>query len=166
MCISAWVTCLGARCLNECHALSTVTFATGSILTAISLKAFAECKSLSATALPSSVSVLDRDCFFGCEAPSALARIYMYCAAFHECRRLASLAQPWSVEHIGILTFASCSSLPRLAFASASRLAELLSLPPELVGRVDIPDSFEVCYIVTTENAPVLHLGCHSRLCI
>jgi hypothetical protein len=119
------------------------------MLESIPTHAFVDCQLLECIGLPSSVEALGDACFYGCArleisplpTDSHIVRIGEL--AFSWCTSLKSLALPASVEFVDPCCFLGCKSLSSLTFSSPSHLRELLDLPPNYPGVIDIPDSVE-----------------------
>jgi hypothetical protein len=122
--------------------------------------------------VPSSVERIGKNCFSYCERlrtvtfplDSKLTRIEDW--RFSDCSLLTSFCVPSSLKSIGVNCFARCQRLCRLTFSLPSRLGELLDLPGELRGLVEIPDSIErltgetTCLVFRSEFAPTANLCC------
>jgi hypothetical protein len=167
--VSMPVTFIGECCFLRCRLLSTVTFCDGSYLTRIANSAFGSCDSLQSITLPSYLENLAEWCFNGCKKlasvyfppDSVLARIEG--GAFGDCLSLESLVLPSHVEFVGKECFYHCIKLSDFAFASPSRLRQLLDIPMGWRGLNEIPDSVEVirfmsdfchCYKYTLRFGP------------
>lgn len=123
-----------ASCFCRFESLSSVTFASGSVLKRIGDYAFSECESLRSIKIPASVEEIKNNCFCECSAlsrvvfakGSVLKRIGKY--AFSECTSIEKIKIPASVEEIGEKCF-MCnkgdSSLFRVTFASGSVLKRI-----------------------------------------
>jgi hypothetical protein len=80
---------------------------------------------------PSSVEMLGKECFCGCESlsmvtfesNSQLSSIAEY--AFHYCPSLSSIFIPSSVESLGKYCFYECKSLSTITFESGSQLSSI-----------------------------------------
>jgi hypothetical protein len=143
---------IGEGCFAGIHSIVEVDFRRASKIGCIEPQSFAFCSRLERIEFPTSMS-LDR----------------IECEAFARCRKLQSLAIPSSVEHIGRDCFSDClvTVLSKLAFPAPSHLKELLSLPPNCAGLVDIPDSVEIIEF-SFQGGPhvphALNFGCESKL--
>jgi hypothetical protein len=164
-------------CFYRCSNLSEVTFGSGSTLRELPTSAFADCDKLRGLIIPSSVEIIGNACFWSCkvlasvtfESPSNLRRIEE--RAFSDCTGLRSLALPSSVAFVGNLCFEGCRYLTNLTISSPSQLVELRSLPPELAGSIDVPDSVEVLHWLKHTHPrrdsdlwTILNFGSESKL--
>jgi hypothetical protein len=153
--------------------LQTVVFEAGSKLTKLPEQLFYCCSQLLSICIPSSVEIIDRECFAQCDAlldvafepGSKLRRIEA--GAFALSWQLASFCVPACVEYIGETCFSRCEALASLQFARPSRLRQLLDVPPQLREVAEIPDSVEMILISgdgVRDIASVLDFGRESKL--
>jgi hypothetical protein len=108
-----------------------VTFESGSHLSSIAESAFRYCSSLSSIFIPSSVEMLGKYCFSGCESLSRVTfesdsqLSFIAEGAFRYCSSLSSIFIPSSVEMLGKECFCGCKSLSMVTFESGSQLSSI-----------------------------------------
>jgi hypothetical protein len=174
--IPSSVQSLHRLCFRGCGCLFDVTFASNSKLATLPSEAFESCR-MPSLIIPSSVEVLGWGCFRSCtalervtfESGSQLKRVED--CVFTDCRALASLSIGSLVEFVGNLCFEGCGCLKNFTFSSPAQLVEVRSLPPDLTGAIDVPDSVEGLHWLKRpcngRKAPVrttLTFGRESRL--
>jgi hypothetical protein len=123
--LPASVTVIGESCFSRCGSLASITFQSGSLLSALAWEAFSR-SGLTSIHLPASVTVIGRSCFSYCrslvsitfESGSQLSELAneAFCKS-----GLTSIHLPASVTVIGTRCFSDCRSLVSITFDAASK---------------------------------------------
>ncbi len=145
---------IGDQAFMGCTALETVTFESGSLLTAINSEAFRDCTSLKNIVLPSGVITIGNSAFRSCTSltsfviPNSVTTVGEYAFqddtalatitigssvtelkyyAFYHCTALKKVTIPASVTTLGSYVFSGCTSLDTVTFAGTSKLTTILT---------------------------------------
>ena len=129
--IPASVTSIGYNAFTNCSNLISVTFASGSQLESIDIRAFPYCSSLTSIEIPASVTEIGIGAFANCSnlisvtfaEGSQLQSIDSY--VFSGCTNLTSINIPASVTSIGQYAFYGCTSLASITFVAGSQLQSI-----------------------------------------
>jgi hypothetical protein len=124
---------LSRFCFSFCR-FSCVVFESESELDRICESAFEKCSSLKSICIPSTVTVIGRQCFINCkalvsitfESGSRLEEIPE--KAFFGCERLRSICIPESVRSLSASGFRGCSALSDVQFEPGSKLQEISAM--------------------------------------
>jgi hypothetical protein len=169
--IPSSVTFIGRSCFNLSR-VQVVRFAPDSKLEELGVAAFANMPSVESIVLPRGVKTIGPQCFTNCQklqiSPFSLDSTVVRIGelAFLFCVSLTSMWIPASVESVGECCFQNCDALSSLTFGSPSHLRELLDLPSQLSGFLEIPDSVEILGFYDDGEDPPRTLICgpDSRL--
>ena len=118
------LTSLGTYAFSHCEAVGKVTFLGDGDVTLPGESQFSGMKSLKSIKLPAHLSMLSRSMFYGNTAmenvnlsSTQVTNIYPY--AFYQCKALASVQLPATLETIGENAFAYCENLTAATFPAA-----------------------------------------------
>jgi hypothetical protein len=147
ICIPASVKIIGEWCFAFCQRLTSVTFQSGSKLSAINQRAFLSCPQLGPSIqLPAALGFLGNGCFEDCpvllliafEPNSALCHIGSF--PFRRCA-LESFQIPASLGSINWSCFFESGARTQITFESPSRLKEIFHFDPGTAREFSMPDS-------------------------
>ena len=102
------VTNLGVKLFRKCSNLTTVTFASGSLVTIIPAQMFSECTKLTSVSFPSTITKFDVMEDSGATAAET----------FENCTSLKSVTLPENITYIGNKAFVGCTALTSATFAN------------------------------------------------
>ena len=118
------LTSLGTYAFSHCEAVGKVTFLGDGDVTLPGESQFSGMKSLKSIKLPAHLSMLSRSMFYGNTtmenvnlSSTQVTNIYPY--AFYQCKALASVQLPATLETIGENAFAYCENLTAATFPTA-----------------------------------------------
>lgn len=121
--VPAAYTMIGAYGLADSENMQRISFATGSKMSTIIMRAFSGCKKLDCVELPAGVKVINNSVFRDCESlasisyPSALSMIDEY--AFAGCTSLTSVTLPSTVASVQAHAYDGCSALKTYVASSS-----------------------------------------------
>ena len=109
---------MSTSCFEFCKKLTTVSFASNSILKEIPSLSFSNCSSLTSISIPDSVKKIDLGAFYTCTNLRTVSINYLSSNltdikvnAFSYCYNLSSVVLPKSLYSIDISAFEGCQSL-------------------------------------------------------
>ncbi len=122
--LPATLTSLGTYAFSHCEAVKNVTFLGDGDVTLQGESHFSGMYSLKSITLPANLSMLSRSMFYGNAsmenvnlASTQVTNIYPY--AFYQCKALATMQLPSTVQTIGENAFCSCESLTSVTLPSS-----------------------------------------------